>query len=170
MSEMMIREIDDSLVPHTLHPFHALDVLYEEILLSIIPEIQHTTLRILSLCVHASPHGLFVQEAMAFLDIDRSTVDRALQNLHSVVNISSPGTDEECFHFFHHSFPDFLQDTKRSGWIAREINMEMVEGASTTQVPSGSGTTLDKGKGRAISESRLPCRGFPASGSGSMVE
>ncbi|KAF5356845.1 hypothetical protein D9756_006801 [Leucocoprinus leucothites] len=164
--------VQSSLVPHTLHPFHSLDNLYEQILLSVPPEILPTTLRILSLCVHASIRGLLSRDAMTFLDIDQFTFYNALDNLHSLVDFSSSGTDEERIHFFHHSFPDFLKDPKRSGQIAREINMDAAEVESSEEAQpkaSSSKMTLEKGKNKVPQVARLSLE-FPASGSGSKLE
>ncbi|KXN82333.1 hypothetical protein AN958_02681 [Leucoagaricus sp. SymC.cos] len=145
--ELCFGLVNSPLIPHTLHPFRSLDALYEQVLDSVPPDTLSTTLRILSLCVHASDKGLLVRDAVAFLNIDRRSLDHALDNLHSVIDFSFPGTENERLGFYHHSFADFLRDPKRSGEIAKEINMETEprperQGTSQPQA-SSSKVTLD---------------------------
>jgi Cdc6-like AAA superfamily ATPase len=152
--ELCLGLVNSSLVPHTLHPFHSLDKLYDQIILSIPLDVLPTTLRILSLCIHASGQRLLVRDIMAVLNIGRPILNDALDGLHSVIIFSSSGTHNEQIGFFHHSFPDFLGDPKRSGQIAREINMEtteppLIELEAQSQA-SSSKVTLDKGKGKMV--------------------
>ncbi|KAJ3560268.1 hypothetical protein NP233_g10952 [Leucocoprinus birnbaumii] len=166
--EMCLGLVTSSLVPHTLHPFRRLDSLYEQILLSVPPEIIPITLRILSLCIHGPVNGLPVRDAMAFLDIDQSTLYNALDKLHSVVDFSSSGADEVRIYFFHPSFPNYLKDPKRSGDIAHEINMDSTEVNPTEGGPaqaSSSRSTLDKGKNKVSPVGPLSIPEFPPSGS-----
>jgi hypothetical protein len=131
--ELCLGLVNSPLVPHTLHPFHSLDELYEQVMLSIPPENLPLALRALSLCVHVSDDGLLVRDILAVLNVEPPTLDNALDNLHSVINITSPGASDEKIGFYHHSFPDFLRDPKRSGKIAHQINIEFTEPTEESQ-------------------------------------
>ncbi|KAF9446046.1 hypothetical protein P691DRAFT_804792 [Macrolepiota fuliginosa MF-IS2] len=120
--ELCLEFIENSLVPHTLHPFHTLDSLYGQIVLSINPDSLPLTTRILGLCVYHSSDGLTVPDIMNLLGIDQRTLNNALDGLHSVIHVPAPGADDEArIRFYHPSFPDFLKDPNRSGQIAQRI-------------------------------------------------
>lgn len=103
-------------IPGAVHPLHALDLLYRQILSSVPAEILPTTMRILGVLILYQSEQSSAQVLANFLRINRSTFYRSLKRLHSVLNIPSVSNAQESpIHFYHASFGDYLKDPVRSG-------------------------------------------------------
>lgn len=102
--------------PLVINPLHALDLLYRQILSEIPAETLPTTFRILGFLVLYSQVRLTTRNLANFLCLDRTSLYRSLQGLHSVLQIPhSTEAHEVSIRFYHASFGDFLRDSRRSG-------------------------------------------------------
>lgn len=95
-------------------PLRKIDLFYQYILLNIQPH--PIAMRILELCAFNSGRPLAAQDIMEALRIDRGTLDSALHGIQSLLYVPPPeGADIEGLRFYHHSFVEFLKDTRHVG-------------------------------------------------------
>ncbi len=122
-----IQFLDGIEIAGALHPFHALDLLYRQILFNGPNDTLATTMRILGQQIlypdtkqlfHS--RGKLTMYCLAnFLRLDQATFYRSLQHLHSVIEIPPPkNAHTRPLRFYHASFSDFLSDSRRSGPFA----------------------------------------------------
>lgn len=105
--------------PGALSPLHALDFLYRQVLSDVPLDVLPTTMRILGLLILYPQDRLFPQDQANFLGLDRTSFYRALQNLHSVLDVPGASKSHSTpLRFYHASFSDFLRDRVRSGNFA----------------------------------------------------
>ncbi|KAF5356842.1 hypothetical protein D9756_006802 [Leucocoprinus leucothites] len=100
------------------NPLHDLDTLYMFILADVESHFRPTTINVLRLCAaNGTRHSLYTAKRIAdTLGIDQPTFYRALQSLHSVIDIPTPDSFDIGYpRFYHSTFPDFLRDAARSG-------------------------------------------------------
>lgn len=103
--------------PCLSNPLQSLDLIYLQILSGIPSHILPITKRILAFCVFYSskPSVLCARDVANFLRLDQVTFHRALQRLHSVLDVPrSEAAHTASLKFFHASFSDFLQNPNRS--------------------------------------------------------
>ncbi len=114
-----IRFLNGIEIAGALHPFHALDLLYRQILSNGPNDTLTTTMRILGLHILYPRPKLTAYCLANFLCLDQATFYRSLQHLHSVIEIPPPGNAHTHYlHFYHASFSDYLSDSHRSGPFA----------------------------------------------------
>lgn len=99
-----------------LHPLHALDLLYSQIL-SEVPALDILIARrIIGLSIMYADKSPTTLTLANFLDLDQPTFYRSLLRLHSVLNIPSASeAHNQPIRMYHASFADFLKDPNRSG-------------------------------------------------------
>ncbi|KAF9442221.1 hypothetical protein P691DRAFT_501420 [Macrolepiota fuliginosa MF-IS2] len=99
-----------------MNPLHALDLLYRQILSGVPANTLPTTMRILGFFLFHHFNRFSADDGAKFLNVDRITFRRSLQNLHSVMYVPpAEESDETPPHIYHASFSDFLKDPSRSG-------------------------------------------------------
>lgn len=115
-----IRFLDGIEIAGALHPFHALDLLYRQILSNGHKDTILITMRILGLHILYSTWQPTTTYSLAnFLCLDQATFYRSLRHLHSVIEIPPPKKAHTHYlRFYHASFSDFLNDSRRSGPFA----------------------------------------------------
>lgn len=117
-----IRFLGRSETVGAMNPFHALDLLYRQVLSDVPKEILETTLRILNQIALCWQFPLTVLSQANFLCIDQPTFYRSLQYLHSVLVIPSARDAPRYGLRFHHtSFKEFLLSLYRSGPFAIDV-------------------------------------------------
>ncbi|KAJ3563703.1 hypothetical protein NP233_g8772 [Leucocoprinus birnbaumii] len=113
------------------NPFHALDMLYTQILSNIPIDNLPTTMRILGFCIFYPHYYLSAQSQANFLCLDRIAFRRALEHLHSVIDVPTASESlHKSIHFYHASFGEFLRQPDRSSSYALVPSMVHFDVAS----------------------------------------
>ncbi|KXN87794.1 hypothetical protein AN958_08110 [Leucoagaricus sp. SymC.cos] len=117
--DICLKTFDGLRASESLHPLHAGDLLYTQILSTISDADLPVTLSILGLTILYGQEQLTTLILANFLSLDQETFYSSLQRVHSVMEVPpAPEAPRLCLLLYRSSFADYLSDPVRSGRFA----------------------------------------------------